>query len=42
MLDASMGRSFNWPAKYEARDGKDRRELEDTLRRQCHWSLRLR
>ena len=40
-LDGSLGRTFNWPATHKAADGSDRRELEDLLSRQCHWSLRL-
>lgn len=39
--DGTLGRTFNWPSTRSI-DAKERRELEDVLRRQCHWSLRLR
>jgi hypothetical protein len=37
-----LGRTFTWPASAKPVDAKDRRELEDFVRRQCHWSLVLR
>lgn len=37
-----VGRTFGWPASASAWNIADRRELEDRLRRHCHWDLSLR